>query len=331
VVSPDCLKDLNCVSACPDGSVAFGFTRPSFLASLRKGALRRVRWDFSRGEEALAAGVFLTVLAVYRGLYGSVPFLMSLGLGAIAACLAIQALHLLTRRDVRLSNIQLKLTGRLTRAGAVFAVLAGCSVLFTGHSAFIRASEVLGGRALARASAAGDPESIEAAAMHLERCERWGLHRSALHQRRLGAARMALGGLRARQGAWEQAESCFRGASRLLPGAAAPRYNLGVALGRLGRADEAIVEYRAALDLDPRDAEIHNNLGLLLMGRSEPGPARHHLERALEIDPGYAHAHFNLGRLLLGQGQLAEAEDHMRQAARLDPLYARLLGLASGP
>ncbi|MHC4991340.1 MAG: 4Fe-4S binding protein, partial [Planctomycetota bacterium] len=69
VVDPECLKDLDCVGACPEGALSFGWTRPSLLRSMRSGR-RSQRNDFTLAEELVMAVVFLGSLIIFRGLYG---------------------------------------------------------------------------------------------------------------------------------------------------------------------------------------------------------------------------------------------------------------------
>lgn len=194
VVDPACLKDLDCVGACPEGALSFGWTRPSLLRSLRP-ARRKLAYDFTLGEDVLMAVVFVVCLATFRGLYGLVPFLTSLAIGGMLAYGAVLAVRLVRRDNLRFNAFQLKLRGRVTRAGVVFGLGAVLMTLFVGHSAVVRASAEQGERALDRATmlqkhgnaAAAVPLAREART-HLERCERWGLTSSGGHHARLASA-----------------------------------------------------------------------------------------------------------------------------------------------
>ena len=85
VVNPACMKDLDCVAACPHGVLGYGLTRPSLLDSFRSIGDRRTRYDFGVAADLLMAAVFVASLLIFRGLYGAVPFLMTLAVGAILA------------------------------------------------------------------------------------------------------------------------------------------------------------------------------------------------------------------------------------------------------
>jgi hypothetical protein len=142
------------------------------------------------------AATFLACVLIFRGLYDLVPFLMSLALGGIGAWGMVMALRLFTRRDVRIGRSQLKRAGRITAAGAGFAVFALALLAFTAHSAVMRACDVTGRNRLVQALPQGlatPAEDVNAAALaqatkRLMVIERFGLWRSLEHSERLAAA-----------------------------------------------------------------------------------------------------------------------------------------------
>jgi ferredoxin len=83
VIDPRCLKDLDCVGSCPHDALHYGFGAPALFTQRRAGELPRQRApEFALAVDLFLGIGFLVVLLVYRGLYGTVPFLMSVGLGA---------------------------------------------------------------------------------------------------------------------------------------------------------------------------------------------------------------------------------------------------------
>ncbi|MBM4112668.1 MAG: 4Fe-4S binding protein [Phycisphaerae bacterium] len=185
VVSPACLKDLDCVSACPVSAIEYGAARPSGFLSWRRFGRFGVPYDFSWSEEALMALVFVASLLSLRGLYGRVPFLLSLALAGIAAFLAVIGTRFASRRDLRLAGIQVKRAGTITRAGWCTAAGLLLALGLLAHSALIRWHDFRGGRAFASLvhrnargeSLPGDRE-LRSAIDHLEFCDRFGLFRS---------------------------------------------------------------------------------------------------------------------------------------------------------
>ena len=117
VVSPGCLKDLDCVSACPTEGLRFGWTRPAWFSSWSRRGRRPIRYSFSLGEEIAMALVVVASLLIFRGLYARVPFLMTLGIGVALAGFSILVWRLATRSDLHVHRFALKRSGRLTRTG----------------------------------------------------------------------------------------------------------------------------------------------------------------------------------------------------------------------
>lgn len=191
VVSPACLKDLDCVAACPQGLIAFGIARPSGLLSWRKWGRFGVPYDFSWQEDLAMAMTFIAALASLRGLYDTIPFFLSMGMSVVLAYGAVLTWRAWSRRDVRLNNLMLKRGGRLTPAGIALSFAATGAAVTTAHCGFIRWHEVAGARgfnSVASRLAQGDraPSAAEVSEVlgHLETCRRWGaLHPPALSLR----------------------------------------------------------------------------------------------------------------------------------------------------
>jgi hypothetical protein len=327
VVDSSCMKDLDCVGGCPHQAITFGFARPALLDSFRRTGRRRLSSDFSLGEEGLAAVVFIATIVVFRGLYHAVPFLMTLGLGAILAYGAVMLVRLARRPNVRLAPFQLRRSGRLTPAGRVAALVGAALVVFTAHSAFIRYHEAAGRRAYLAARAAERPPAadVRAAMAHLELCERWGLFRPvALHE--------TLADLHLMANAPDRALPHLVRVLDRKPDDHAARHALvrlhsalGERLAGSGRLDDALPHLRAAVELSPESGAAHANLGLVLGETGALDEAVEHLERAIELEPGLAPPHFMLGRIAEHRGDLERAWRHYFDAARNDPFYADLV------
>lgn len=331
VVNAACVKDLECVSACPQGNVRYGIARPPLLRGWRSWRPIRRVFDFTIAEELLIAAVMIATVFIFRGLYDLVPFLMTLGLGAILATLAVCLVRLTYRPDVRAAQVWLRRNGRLTRSGAAFVIASAGFLGFAAHSAFIRYHEFTGYRDAAVAAAhAGSPHdaALAGAIRSLERCRRWGLLTPPRLIEQLGRMHARRGELNGESGDLPRALADLTRAAQLQPANAALQYNIGVMLAAMGAENEAIARYRHAAAIDPRDADVQNNLGVLLMQRGERVEAEACLRSALRSNTDHAHANFNLGRLLLATGRRDEAAACLQSAARLDPRYAALL---SGP
>jgi Tfp pilus assembly protein PilF/NAD-dependent dihydropyrimidine dehydrogenase PreA subunit len=316
VVNPSCLKDLDCVSVCPNEAVHFGFTKPSLFKSWRREA-RRKRYDFSLGEEFLMLAVFVASIFVFRGLYDKVPFLLTLGLGVVLGYLVVLCTRLPRKEAVSLGRFQLKTSGRLTTAGVGFALAACVLGVFVAHSAFIRYHEFKGKRAYGeflQAARTGtvdsDSGSVKRALEHLETCDRWGLYRSTLLSNRLAT-------LHLRTGAPEQAEPYLQRMRDVDPAAA----HEIVADGRSNQGDfvAAKAEYRKALAADENRTSSRMALAALLASEGAFAEAAEHLEIAVEYRPDSHRAQYNLAVMLAQLGRNDEAIQHYETASGLVP------------
>jgi polyferredoxin len=302
VVNPACMKDLDCVSACPTGAVRYGFTRPPLLRSLFGFRRARVPYDFGWFEDLLMAAVFVAALAVFRGLYDTVPFFLAMAVAGILAYVAVLCLRLVRRAHVRLNNFHLK-RGRLTPSGwglVAFAILAG---VFCAHSGVVRYHELLADRTIATINhpqgVHPDAEAglIASATHHLNWCERWGLYRSVQLDRRMAWLHQFAGDAR-------QAEVRWRRVLAREPNDLQGRLDLASALLAQGRTDEARDELFAAT--------------------RTPAPTRTS-DKELR-----AAAHAALAELLAGEGRVRAAVDQLQTALQLRPhMEAWRSGLAA--
>ncbi|MCK6486231.1 MAG: tetratricopeptide repeat protein [Phycisphaerae bacterium] len=315
IVSPRCLKDLDCVAACPDGVLQYGLARPSLFQSFRSAGRKPIPYDFSLAEDALMAVVFLAALFIFRGLYGEVPFLLTLGIGGMLAYAAVMAVRLIGLPHVRFNNFQLKINGELTRVGWGAAAAAFAMCVFTAHSGFIRYHEYLGVRA---GDGATDAAGRATALRHLETARRWGLFERPDLPRRMASLKL-LGQTPL------DAEPWLRRALDNSPGDVASRLDLARVLLMQGHYDEASAELSRVPDLSPPELEQqgvtcalratqHELRGRLMAARGDADGALRELAAALRELPDGANVHAAMGELLAGLGRLEEAERHLRRA-----------------
>ncbi|MBI3833123.1 MAG: 4Fe-4S binding protein [Planctomycetes bacterium] len=196
VVNPSCLKCLDCVSVCPQEALSYGFSTPALFKSQRAGGRFGLPYDFSLGEDLLAASVFVVVLLTFRGLYGRIPFLLSLAMGLIVGYLAVLTIRTWRRADVSLSTLPLTNLRRFTPAGWAFQAFILLLTAFVFHSAFVRYHEFRGLRdaiALTETKDAMARNALAASASHhLLIADRWGLFANERVERSL--ARSISGG-----------------------------------------------------------------------------------------------------------------------------------------
>ncbi|MBK7875450.1 MAG: tetratricopeptide repeat protein [Planctomycetes bacterium] len=329
VVNPACMRDLDCVAACPDGNPRFGFTAPPVVRGRFGSAKLSYAYDFALHEELLMAAVLLGTLFAVRGLYDTFPFFLALALGAMFAYLAVLALRALTRRDVRLNALQIKRSGRITTTGQVW--LACTAVLFAllAHSAWIRWHEVEGRASLAEArdrAAHGDPlaaSAIARAKEHLGRCEGAGLWISPSMQHDLALLADLEGDER---GCRERLERAHERA----PSDLTITQSYAQALTRAERWDDASAVLAPALaslsscDWPRPNVRAFRLAGSCLLGaieatRGDLRAVRAAFELALTVEPDSAPAHQGLGQVLAASGEYERAVEHLERAVAAVP------------
>src|SRR5690606_4458117 len=99
---------------------------------------------FSWGTELLLVAVFAGSFLIVRGLYGVVPFLMSLGVAGVMAFLALTTLRLWHDATVERAGLRLKRAGKLLPQGKVFVTAMVIIAAFLAHSAVLRTQTWLG-------------------------------------------------------------------------------------------------------------------------------------------------------------------------------------------
>jgi tetratricopeptide (TPR) repeat protein/ferredoxin len=338
VVSPGCMKCLDCINVCPKDALSYGFGAPSLAKGEPRVKVAPRAYDFSLHEEVAMAGIFLVSVVILRALYDAVPFLLALGLASISAYTVLTAVRMSYVGNLRYSRYQLTANGRATGSGRVFLVAAAAWILFLAHSGVVQYCTIQGSRELD----AGHGESLEL----LLRAETLGLFPSAALEARIASASHA-------RGDDAEAERHYRRAVAIDDDLA--RAHLELARLAVTRGDKAtaIAEFSTVVRLEPDLEGADGDLAGLLLeaGRGNearelseklmvrrPGVPAFQLTHALvlgqtgdvagalretqevaEAHPGLADAPYQLGRLLASQQRLDEALVALERAAVLAP------------
>jgi tetratricopeptide (TPR) repeat protein/ferredoxin len=359
IVSSACMKDLDCVGACPQQALSYSFGRPAALKSFKTGGrFGRIPYDFSLAEELLMAAVFIVVLLTFRGLYGVFPFLLTLALGGIIGYLSIMALRLVTRADVKLASLRLKTAGRFRPAAHGFTAFVTLLVAFVVHSAFVRYHEFSGLQSVASLQYHTDDaqraETAKRSISHLATADRWGLvanpqglrglinsslqlnQSDELHTyaARLLASRPRNMNIRLdlaqsylSYGRFREAEEQYRfiveqnrANQRIHPPIRASAHRgLGTLFERQRNYARAAVELRTARDLHPEDPAIHAQIGGVLAELGQFEAALEELREAVRLNPQLAGAQYNIGTILGRLGRFDESIPHYEAALSLTP------------
>ena len=160
VVSPSCLKDLDCVAACPSEALHWGWARPAGFRSWTT-ASRPKRYDFTWPEELAALAVGIVGFFAFRSLYGQVPLLAAATLGILTGWSCVFLIHLVKRRDVRLIPFQMKRGGKMRWPGYCAAAVGVAFLSLMIHSVVVRLHEARGHALWDQVSSANE-HSVEA-------------------------------------------------------------------------------------------------------------------------------------------------------------------------
>ena len=272
VVDPQCMKCLDCVSVCPKDALYVGWGAPAVVTKAKPAKPKRT-YDLTRGEEAALAVVFAAALFTWRGLYGAIPFLASLGMAALTTYCVRLALTLARGRPPSVQNLLLGSDGRVTRAGLIFGGVLLALFAFVGHSFYVQYQDYVGRwrlrahNELVDAGRGASPEAtaaLQESAEHLERAVAAGLVRMPTLEFAVGRS-------------WFKLGEFARATARLGPATAAggglpeDRLMLAISRGKSGDLRGAEADLEAYLALRPQDLNARAMLdGLRLqLGRTK--------------------------------------------------------------
>ncbi|MBK6342289.1 MAG: tetratricopeptide repeat protein [Flavobacteriales bacterium] len=361
VTNPRCLKDLDCVTACPEKAVRFGFRMPPLFRKGHPMGAYGGRFSTSVGEDLFMAIGFLIAMPVYRGLYDMVPFLLAVALALCTAWLFVLGWRLLRKSALQFRGITLKMDRSLRPGGYAFSIAILLVVLFFVHSALVQAHTLLGKRVFAlMAAGRADARNLNSAIWHYESALRIGLLAPV-------DRRFELASLFNQAGDRQRSEELLRGVLDDDPSHAEARFRLGeLALARgdreqamrqwnenltfgkdqsgtrsremltrsalaLGAAHEAVADlqgasaaYARGLTLVPDDADLLVASGALAHRSGRMDDAVRFFDKALRNGAPEPQMRNNLAALHMQQGHLEFALPHLERLVALDPNDARL-------
>ncbi|MFQ5489773.1 MAG: tetratricopeptide repeat protein [Phycisphaerae bacterium] len=327
VVDSKCMKCHDCVSVCPEDALYFGFGKPALLAGAGRPSTARRRYDYTWPEELMLAGFFLAGLFVFRGLYGLVPFLFSLGLSGILAFVSVQFVRLAYKPAVTIQRWTLKRAGRVQRGGKVFGVCVTAIWVFWAHSGVVqyhtRSAQWVYDRLVQARHDLLDFEREESdVPEEYAQLAARGLH----HARRARAWSLSPAVPPSRQLAWfsllsgdpEGFDRYMNEAQTRAPGDGGIAFDWGSVLAAQGRLEPAVEQLRRAVALDPGSAGIPIRLGMTLARMGRVADGLNVFEAALAQHPDNATLCFNYGVLEASVGRNESAVRRFQRALALD-------------
>jgi tetratricopeptide (TPR) repeat protein/polyferredoxin len=333
VVNPRCMKDLDCVSVCPNNALQYGFGRPTI------GRPRAIAgYGLSILEELALVALFVLALFTWGGLLGNAPILVNLALSAATAYLAIVLARLVRRptnarpRDDHLPAVQYDFS--LPEEIAMLAVFG--LALFTWRGLYDRLPFLMS------IAASAITAYIVITCIRLLRRPQLKLNRHQLKANgrltRAGRVFAVIStGFLVFAG-----HSCFiqyhkwRG-DRLFAAADAVQGRTAAARTARRRAMEDSAAhlqacYRYGLF---STTNLEFKLGTLMLGLDRPDQAEDYLKRAVDRSPMYPEARIKLAEALESGGKPREATNNLFYALELyspheeyQPRYRHLYALA---
>ncbi len=337
VVDQDCMKCMDCISVCPNDALYFGFGKPAIAVpkTIKK------KYSLTWSEEVTGAFVFLASFLAVWDVYQLVPMLMALGIATVTTFLALRTWRLLRVKDLSFYRHNLKLSGKVRKAGWAFLSFALVWIGLNVHSGWVRYHESAGARAFeniklpdelalartnpARWLSASDNENIAAGKKHLHAAVDVGLFVNS-------EALPKLAWVEYLSGNTEQAINLLGTAAERQQGQAKALsfYYRGAILNRLRRYEQALTSLDQAL------AEQSD----LVVAREERGESLWQLGRKEEAVAAWSgavgrNANLPLANNLLagaaatlGKSEAAAAyEKQADQFTPADPLFHWMVGL----
>jgi polyferredoxin/Flp pilus assembly protein TadD len=345
VVDPGCMKCMDCISVCPNDALYFGFGKPAIAIpkslAIPKANATKKTYSLTWPEEIVGAVVFLGSFLAVWDVYQLVPMLMALGWATVTTFLALKTWKLFRAKEMSFYRSNLKSSGKLRKAGWVFAGFAVIWVGLNAHSGWVRFHEYAGGRAFAQlqipdelALAQSNPDSwlspfdrenIMAGRNHLQAASRYGLFVNSDALPKLAWFVYLSGDAEQSVQLLGKVAAHQHGQARALS-----LYYRGTILNRLGRYDQARTNLDEALTERPD----------LILAREEKGESLWQLGRreeavsvwndAVRQNAGLVLANNQLAGGLAALGRTAEATAYEKQANQYtpdNPFYHWMIGL----
>lgn len=323
VTNPRCLKDLDCIAACPEDAVQYGFRMPPLFRKGHPLGSYSGRFSFTWQEDLFMLCTFLISVFVYRGLYDAIPFLLAVGLAVCTAYVLLMGWRSFRSSVLQLRGVVLKENGKLRPAGIAFGGFVLAVLLILVHSSIIQ-YHLWKGRTvfqqMGNATSIGPMHDglLKGGIAHYEKALAFGLI-APIDERKELSNLYLLAGDR------PNAKALLEGIVEQDPAHIEARYRLGEMAMAAGDKGKAQGLWKATLSIGvvrphSRDEELLGNaalhVGSELATAGDVNSARRDLNTAIEALPNDPRPLLAMSGLEHAEGQDIAAIEFLEQALR---------------
>jgi polyferredoxin len=329
VVDPGCMKCMDCVSVCPNDALYFGFGKPA--VGVKKTVAKN--YSLSWAEEALGAFLFLASFLAVWDVYQLVPMLMALGVATVTTFLALRTWRLFRAENLSFYRFNLKMSGKIRKAGWIFLSFALLWIGLNVHSGWIHYHESAGARAFQNIRI---PDELALAQANpgqwLSATDRANIAEGKNHlNSALGAGLFVNSEMLPKLAWFEYLSGNPEQAVRLLGKAAEHQqgqskalsfYYRGAVLNRVGRYDEALASLEQALAERPDLVLAREEKGVSLWQTGRRQEAVAAWSDAVKSNPNLPLTNNFLAGAAAANGEAEAAANYEKLAERVTPADA---------
>ncbi len=326
VTNSNCLKDLDCVANCPENALGFAFTKPPLFKKKFKLPAYGKRYSFTLAEDVQMALVFIAGLLIFRGLYGIIPFLMSVGFAVALAYATVLLVRLFTKASTSINGMRLKISNSIRTPGYIFLTLMVAIVVLSVHSAIVQYHTRIGQQWYEELNASSGEEDLmrdkgaaNKALHHFEQAASIGLLQPDFLRTQMAALYLMFGRT-------EDARMQLKNILISSPENLKANYRLAVIEFEEGKSQIAQMHFEQVTDLTPNDAEEYYMVSVSYVRLAEVSQAQNDPERKLKLllsatrsFNGNAEAWMALGAFYLKNDDIQKAIESLERVLELDP------------
>lgn len=329
VTNSNCLKDLDCVANCPENALGFAFTKPPLFKKKFKLPAYGKRYSFTLAEDVQMTLVFIVCVLIFRGLYGMIPFLMSVGFAVALAFASVLLVRIFTKASTSINGMRLKISNSIRTPGYIFLILMVVMLVLSVHSAIVQYHTKIGQHWYEELNASAGEETqmsdngaATKALHHFEQAASVGLMQPDFLRTQMAALYLFFDRT-------EEARVQLQTILTNSPENLKAHYRLAMLGAEQGNGQAAQEHFEQVTDLTPGDAEEYYMVSVSLVRLAEAAQEQKDQEGALELllsatkaYDRHAEAWMALGAFYLNNGDIQNAIESLESVLELDPRSA---------